>query len=128
MQLLMLMPLREKLKKKLSNLNEFWCELAMALGHTIGDLQNKISWAEYQMWMEYRIKYGPLNPVRMYDQAGAITAAQINNIYGGKASPMDFIFYGKDKQEEAQEGAGGLPLEAFIKALGGVKIGQRKRR
>lgn len=100
----------------------------MALGSTIGELQEKISWAEYEIWHEYRIKYGPLSPVRKYDQGAAIIAAHVNNIAGGKAAPADFIFYGKAPKEEVPEDQHKSDLGAFIKSLGGrVKIGKRQR-
>lgn len=68
----------------------------------------------------------------MYDQGAAIVASHMNNIHGGKATPYDFIMYGKEKETEQliddtrrQES----DLQAFIKQLGGgLKIGKRKRR
>jgi hypothetical protein len=125
---LMSIPLRGSLKKKLTSLAEFWCELAMALGRPVGELQQTISWAEYEMWMLYRIKYGPLSPIRKYDQGAAIIAAHMNNIHGGKATPEQFIFYGKEPPDE--EKSQQALMQDFIKnVLGGrVKIGKRKRR
>lgn len=55
------------------------------------------------MWCQYRYKYGPLNPVRMYDQIGAVIASQINNAHGGKAKPLDFMPYGKKPQDVVDE-------------------------
>lgn len=103
----------------------------MLLGGTIGELQQKISWGEYILWLKYRLKYGPLSPIRKYDQGAAIIASHVNNIAGGKATPWDFIFYGKDKEtlelvDDAKRQES--DLQAFIKTLGGgLKIGKRKR-
>ena len=70
-------------------------------------------------WMAYRLKYGPLNPIRMYDQGPALIASQVNNAHGGKARPIDFIPYGKQDVEKD------LTEEEFIAALGpGVRIGR----
>lgn len=77
---------------------------------------------ELDVWYQYRFKYGPLNPVRMYDQGAAITASQINNAHGGKARPLDFMPYGKIKEAEPE-----LDTEEFIAALmrtGRAKMGR----
>lgn len=111
------------LKKKLTPTDEFWCELAITLGYTVAELQQKITWGEYILWLEYRAKYGPLNPIRMFDQGAAILAAQVNNAIGGKAKPEDFIFYGKTDKDEV---TADTSLDAFVKSLGGVKIGKRR--
>lgn len=73
------------------------------------------------MWSAYREKYGPLNPVRMYDQGHAIVAWQINNSHQGKAKPIDFMPWSNKRQEQPD----GLSAEEFIAALGkGAKIGR----
>lgn len=73
------------------------------------------------MWSAYRKKYGPYTPVRMFDQAGALIASQINRAFGGKATPNDFMPY-KPKEIEEENAT----PEEFIAALGtkGVKIGR----
>lgn len=83
-----------------------------------------MSYSEYLLWCKYRKKYGPLNPVRMYDRIGAIQAVQLNNIHGGKAKFEDFAPYGMEKEEQAD-----VDISEYIKqAFGGkVKIGKRKR-
>lgn len=88
-----------KIKKKLSNADELWCELCLSLGGTIGELQSKMTGREFDVWCQYRSKYGPLNPVRMYDQGSALVASQINNSHGGKARAFDFMPYGKGQEE-----------------------------
>ena len=101
----------------------------MLLGGTIGELQAKMSWNEYILWLKYRLKYGPLSPTRKYDLGAALVASHINNIYGGKAKPEDFIFYGKQDKEADPERDQQSDLQAFIKTFGGgLKIGKRKRR
>ena len=101
------------------------------MGGTIGELQNKITHREYILWTKYRKKYGPLNPIRMYDRSGAIVAHQINQANKGKAKVLDFIPWGKDEVEEDEiKSAEEVTMGDYIKAvLGGkVNIGKRKRR
>lgn len=91
----------------------------MLIGDRVENLQNSMNYREYLLWSAYRNKYGPLNPIRKYDQAGAVVASQINNAYGGKAKVSDFLFYLKKEEDE------NASVEEFIKALGkGVKIGR----
>lgn len=82
-----------------------------------------MGYREYLLWFRYRKKYGPLNPVRMYDRSGAIVATQINNAYGGKARFEDFATFGIEAKEKQE-------ISDYIQsAFGGkVKIGKRKRR
>lgn len=98
--------------------------MALNLGGTIGDLQQHMGYREYLLWCKYREKYGPLNPVRMYDRGAAIIAAMVNNAHGGKAKPDDFIPYGKAQEEESE-----IDISEYIKAAfgGKVNIGKRKR-
>lgn len=76
---------------------------------------------EFHLWQAYRYKYGPLNPVRMYDHGAAIVAAQVNNGNRGKAKPRDFMPYGRD--EEVAEVV--TRIEDFAKFNHGVKLGKR---
>lgn len=93
----------------------------MLIGDTIESVQGRISYREYMLWSAYRNKYGPLNPIRMYDQSGAVTASQINNAFGGKAKPQDFMVYLKRPEEDEESDL----EEHFMKFLGkGVKIGR----
>lgn len=66
----------------------------------MSEIQTTISARELNLWGRYRAKYGPFNPVRMYDQGNALVAAQINNAHGGKAKPIDFMPYGKKIEED----------------------------
>lgn len=83
----------------------------------------KMGYREYDLWCRYIIKFGPLNPVRRYDQGAALVASQINNAHGGKAKPIDFMPYGKEPLEAPS-------INDFIASTfgNGVKIGKRKRR
>ena len=65
----------------------------MMIGQRIETLQSEMSYREYLTWCAYRNKYGPVNPVRMYDQGSGIVAATLNNAHGGKAKPVDFMPY-----------------------------------
>ena len=108
------------IKKKLSNEVEIWCELALSLGGTIGELQSKMSPLEFETWCLYRSKYGPLNPVRMYDAGSALVAALISNAHGGKAKAIDFMPWGKEPQEPVED-------DIFISQLmatGRAKVGR----
>lgn len=86
----------------------------------MGELQARITYKEFELWLQYRAKYGPLNPVRRYDHGAALVASQINNAHGGKARPVDFMPYGKEDEP--------LSINEFIAATfgNGVKIGKRR--
>lgn len=49
---------------------------------------------EFDVWCAYRHKYGPFNPVRMYDQGHALVANIVHVVNGGKSTPKDFMPYG----------------------------------
>jgi hypothetical protein len=85
-----------------------------------------MGYSEWVLWNKYFKKYGPLNPIRKYDRAGAMIAHIIDHALGGKHKFEDFLPFGKHKDEEDEE----LRIGEYIeKALGGkVKIGKRKRR
>lgn len=68
----------------------------------------------------YRAKYGPLSPVRMYDQGLALVASQINNAHGGKAKATDFMPYGKDPEPDIEEG----DFIAALMATGKARMGR----
>lgn len=93
----------------------------MALGSTIADLQERLTEKELMIWWAYRQKWGPLNPVRMFDQGAALVAAQVNHMRGGKATPIDFMPHAP-REEKSDEIA---TPEQFIAAVGGkVKFGR----
>ena len=72
------------------------------------------------MWCAYRNKYGPLNPVRMYDQGAALISSQINNAHGGKAKATDFMPYGKEPEPDFDEDG----LVAALMSTGRARMGR----
>jgi hypothetical protein len=77
--------------------------------------------AELDVWIQYRNKYGPMNPVRMYDRGAAIIATLVSRSAGGKANVDDFLPFGEKHTDYIEPDP-----EEFLRALGpGVKIGQR---
>lgn len=92
----------------------------MIQGCSIVELQAKITISEFRVWLAYRKKYGPMNPVRTYDAGPAIIASLISQAHGGKATPKDFMPYGHTEEEE-------MSVDDLMKAFrGGVKIGKRR--
>lgn len=82
-----------------------------------------MSYSEYVIWTKYRKKYGPINPVRMYDQGSAIVSSVIAQVNGNNDKKIeDFIFYGKEETE--------LSVTDFIRVAlkGKVNHGRSKRR
>lgn len=112
---------KPKKNLKLSESDDFWCDLAIALGYTVGELQERLTESEYFLWLRYRHKYGPLNPVRKYDRPAALVATLISNTNGGKSKPIDFLPYGKEETVEQEIGA-----DDFVNLLKatGAKIGR----
>lgn len=110
----------KRLKKKLSQDDEFWCDLAITLGKTVGELQESITEAEYELWLRYRYKFGPMNMIRMYDRPAALLSTIISNVYGGKRKPDDFLPYGKEDEDVV------LEADDFVNLLvsTGAKIGR----
>lgn len=72
-------------------------------GHTIAELQSRMTPAELRVWGLYRGKYGPMNPVRRFDAGPAIVASVINNAHGGKATPNDYMPYNRPPEPEPDE-------------------------
>lgn len=61
-----------------------------------------MSFEEFELWTLYRVKYGPLNPVRKHDQGAALIATIVANVNGGKAKQEDFMPYGKPEVQESE--------------------------
>lgn len=81
-----------------------------------------MTYHEFNVWCSYRHKYGPLNPVRMYDQGAALIASQISNTNGMKTKPIDFMPYGKSENTDTE-----VDEDQFIAALmatGKAKLGR----
>lgn len=54
---------------------------------------------EVDLWRRYRYKWGPFNPVRLYDTGPALISSMISRVNGGKASAKDFIAYGNIEKD-----------------------------
>ena len=93
-------------------------------GHTITELQAKITHTEFMTWLAYRQKFGPMNPVRKYDAGPAMLSSFLLNVMGGaKTKPRDFMPYGLDPIiEQPPEPT----IEEFIQALGGSRVNKRR--
>jgi hypothetical protein len=59
-----------------------WFELAALLGGTVGELKKRMSHVEFQSWLAYRVKYGPLDVVRRYDRPAALMADMFARMNG----------------------------------------------
>lgn len=58
------------------------------LGGTVGELKRRMSGVEFRGWLAYRDKWGPLNPVRLYDRPAALQAHMTRVMNGDKSSKM----------------------------------------
>ena len=64
-----------------------------------------MSAAEVGVWRAYRVKNGPLSPIRMYDQGFALLASLMwnLNVKGKQKSPQDFMLYGEKHNHDFDE-------------------------
>lgn len=76
----------------------------------MGELQERMTLAEFNMWCSYRAKHGPMNSYVRADQGAAIIASLIANTHGGKTKPIDFMPHAKAEPEIVDE-------EQFLSAL-----------
>lgn len=81
-----------------------------------------MSASEFNLWLAYRSKYGPLNPVRKYDAGSALIASIINRAHGGKATAKDFMPWGKEPEKEIEVAPSDF-IDAVAK-LKGARIGR----
>lgn len=91
-------------------------------GHTITELQAKLGTEEFRIWLAYRKKYGPMNPVRAYDRGPALITSMLLNVHGGKATPDQFLAYGHDPVDE---NAPEPTVSEFIRSIGGANVVKR---
>lgn len=56
-------------------------------GRTIAEAQERMSVAEFELWLKYREKYGGLNPMMRTEWAAAVVASTIANVNRIKNSP-----------------------------------------
>lgn len=99
----------------------------MTLGRTVAELQEEVSERELDLWVRYRKKYGPLDPVRRFDTGAAIIASTLVRVHGGKSVPADFLAYGKSQRQESDTEVDfdGFTAALMAAAPGRVKYGRR---
>ncbi|ELB7346667.1 phage tail assembly protein T [Klebsiella michiganensis] len=56
-------------------------------GRTIAEAQERMSLREFQMWVKYRNKYGPLNIMMRSEWGASLVASVLANINKSKNSP-----------------------------------------
>ncbi|HBC9240701.1 MULTISPECIES: phage tail protein [Klebsiella] len=56
-------------------------------GRTIAEAQERMSLREFQVWVKYRNKYGPLNIMMRTEWGSALVASVLANINKAKNSP-----------------------------------------
>lgn len=56
-------------------------------GRTIAEAQERMSLREFQMWVKYRNKYGPLNIMMRSEWGTSLVASVLANINKSKNSP-----------------------------------------
>ncbi len=56
-------------------------------GRTIAEAQERISLREFQVWVKYRNKYGPLNVMMRTEWGASLVASVLANINKSKNSP-----------------------------------------
>lgn len=58
-------------------------------GRTIAEWQAAMTHGEWDVWMRYRRRHGPMGLERRYDRPAALIAALGNNTMGGKLKMSD---------------------------------------
>ena len=72
----------------------------MAFGRLPSEVRESITAWDFQKYLDYRDKYGPLSPVRMYDRGPAIVSATLMRVNGNaNAKATDFLPYGQEPAE-----------------------------
>jgi hypothetical protein len=77
-----------------------------------------MSMREVHLWVAYRKKYGAMHDVRRYDRPAAIIASILSQAHGGKATPKDFMPFGRNEEE--------ITVQDIVDGFGEVKIGKRR--
>lgn len=90
----------------------------MTLGGTVGELQQKMGWAEVMLWQSYFKKHGRPSMERKFDRPAALISSMLSSAHGGKAKYADFMPYPRNDFENPE---GPPSLEAIIAKFGGVK-------
>jgi hypothetical protein len=65
--------------------------MALVLGDTVDNLRWRMSNREFNGWLAYRKKWGPLNPMRRFDRPAALISVMLNHAHGGKAEMTDYL-------------------------------------
>lgn len=99
--------------------------MALALGKTVGELQQSMTQREIRLWISYRNKHGPLGMERRFDRPAAIIGMILSRAYGGKATMKDFMPWGQEEQADEVVSFDQL-IDQIGKQVGGVNIGERK--
>ena len=69
----------------------------MAFGRLPSEVRERITAWDFQKYLDYRDKYGPLSPVRMYDRGPAIVSTTLKRVNGdANSKPADFLLYGQE--------------------------------
>jgi hypothetical protein len=89
--------------------------LAGVGGRTVAELRRNMSWAEFQAWMQYRAKNGPLHAQPHIEHAAALVAYMVSSTVPrgkGQKGPefSDFL----PKRTAVVEAANDAPDEAPI--------------
>ena len=72
----------------------------MAFGRLPSEVRESITAWDFQKYLDYRDKYGPLSPVRMYDRGPAIVSATVLRANGSTTvKATDFLPYGQEPAE-----------------------------
>ncbi|MBN4833100.1 phage tail protein [Enterobacter hormaechei] len=66
-----------------------WCELVLngIGGRTIAEAKERLSFREFQQWVQYRQKYGNLNPMMRTEWGAALVSSVLANVNRSKNTP-----------------------------------------
>ncbi|ARZ77198.1 phage tail protein [Enterobacter hormaechei] len=66
-----------------------WCELVLngIGGRTIAEAKERLSFREFQQWIQYRQKYGNLNPMMRTEWGAALVSSVLANVNRTKNTP-----------------------------------------
>ncbi|TYF48017.1 phage tail protein [Enterobacter hormaechei] len=66
-----------------------WCELVLngIGGRTIAEAKERLSFREFQQWVQYRQKYGNLNPMMRIEWGAALVSSVLANVNRSKNTP-----------------------------------------
>lgn len=74
--------------------------MGMVFGRLPSEVRERITAWDFQKYLDYREKYGPISPVRMYDRGPAIVSATVLRANGSTTiKATDFLPYGQPPDE-----------------------------